>query len=159
MTVVLLAGLYLALDRWSLGDPWISATFAILFVLFGARRRGARAGRPAPRRARRARRGGGSRAPTTSASAARRTLFGGLALLLVVVAIFLMVAKPGAVTRAARRQDSARGGRTPRHGLIEPRTAGSMTSPPETTVAWEGDRASGTVAAARRAGSLPSRSH
>ena len=35
MTVVLLAGLYLALDRWSLGDPWISATFAILFVLFG----------------------------------------------------------------------------------------------------------------------------
>ena len=35
MVVVLLAGLYLALDRWSLGDPWISATFAILFVLFG----------------------------------------------------------------------------------------------------------------------------
>ncbi|HEV3484817.1 MAG TPA: hypothetical protein VG106_05375, partial [Vicinamibacterales bacterium] len=35
MIVVLLAGLYLALDRWSLGDPWISATFAILFVLFG----------------------------------------------------------------------------------------------------------------------------
>src|SRR5436853_7631667 len=35
MVVVLLAGLYLALDRWSLGDPWISATFAILFILFG----------------------------------------------------------------------------------------------------------------------------
>jgi uncharacterized membrane protein len=35
MVVVLLAGLYLALDRFSLGDPWISATFAILVVLFG----------------------------------------------------------------------------------------------------------------------------
>ena len=35
MTVVLIAGLYLALDRWSLGDPWIGATLAILFVLFG----------------------------------------------------------------------------------------------------------------------------
>ena len=34
MVVVLLAGLYLALDRYSLGDPWISATLAILFVLF-----------------------------------------------------------------------------------------------------------------------------
>ena len=62
MTVVLLAGLYLALDRWSLGDPWISATFAILIVLFGAHRRGAHAGRRAPRAARRARREGGRRA-------------------------------------------------------------------------------------------------
>src|SRR5687767_13137887 len=34
MTVVLLAGLYLTLDRWSLGDVWISATFAILIMLF-----------------------------------------------------------------------------------------------------------------------------
>ncbi|HVF80009.1 MAG TPA: DUF2269 family protein, partial [Solirubrobacteraceae bacterium] len=31
MVVVLLAGLYLAFqDPWSLGDPWISATLAIL---------------------------------------------------------------------------------------------------------------------------------
>jgi uncharacterized membrane protein len=35
MVVVLAAGLYLALDRYSLGDPWISATFTILIVLFG----------------------------------------------------------------------------------------------------------------------------
>ncbi len=33
MVVVLLAGLYLALDRWSLGDPWISATFAIFLMV------------------------------------------------------------------------------------------------------------------------------
>ncbi|HWC26195.1 MAG TPA: DUF2269 family protein [Solirubrobacteraceae bacterium] len=35
MTVVLLAGLYLTFDRWSFEEPWISATVAILFVLFG----------------------------------------------------------------------------------------------------------------------------
>ncbi len=34
MTVVLLAGLYLTLDRWSFDEPWISATLAILFILF-----------------------------------------------------------------------------------------------------------------------------
>ena len=97
MVVVLLAGLYLTIDRWSLGDPWISATFAILFVLFGL------TGAvliPADRRlAELAERDAGAGgAPSAEYEAARRRAdaFGGLALLLVVVAIFLMVAKPGA---------------------------------------------------------------
>jgi len=34
MVVVLAAGLYPALDRWELGDGWISATLVILIVLF-----------------------------------------------------------------------------------------------------------------------------
>lgn len=97
MTVVLLAGLYLAIDRWSLGDPWIGATFAILFVLFGL------TGAvliPADRRlAQLAERDAASGAgPGADYEGERRKAdaFGGLALLLVVVAIFLMVAKPGA---------------------------------------------------------------
>lgn len=97
MTVVLLAGLYLALDRWSLGDPWISATLAILFVLFGLN--GA-ALSPADERlaelAERDRDAGGAASPEYEREARRAALFGGLALVLVVVAIFLMVAKPGA---------------------------------------------------------------
>ena len=95
MTVVLLAGLYLALDRWSLGDPWISATFAILFVLFGLD--GAvlvptdlRLAELAERDRRR------RRGEEYEREARKADIFGGLALLLVVVAIFLMVAKPGA---------------------------------------------------------------
>ncbi|MGH2943604.1 MAG: DUF2269 family protein [Solirubrobacteraceae bacterium] len=97
MTVVLLAGLYLALDRFSLGDPWISATFAILFVLFGLT--GAVLTPADKRLAQLAERdlsaGGG---PSADYERERRKadLFGSLALLLVVVAIFLMVAKPGA---------------------------------------------------------------
>jgi uncharacterized membrane protein len=97
MVVVLLAGLYLALDRWSLGDPWISATFAILFVLFGLT---GGVLTPADRRlAELAERDAGAGgAPSAEYEDARRRAdaFGGLALLLVVVAIFLMVAKPGA---------------------------------------------------------------
>lgn len=97
MVVVLLAGLYLALDRWSLGDGWISATFAILIVLFGL------VGavltptdkRLAELAERDARAGGG---PSEDYLRASRTaaLVGSLALALVVVAIFLMSAKPGA---------------------------------------------------------------
>ena len=97
MTVVLLAGLYLAIDRWSLGDPWISATLAILFVLFGLT--GAVLTPADKRLAQLAERDAGSGAgPSAEYDAARRRAdaFGGLALLLVVVAIFLMVAKPGA---------------------------------------------------------------
>lgn len=97
MVVVLLAGLYLALDRWSLGDGWIGATFAILIVLFslvGAvltptdRRLAELAERDAA--------AGG--APSEEYLRASRTaaLVGSLALALVVVAIFLMSAKPGA---------------------------------------------------------------
>ena len=96
MTVVLLAGLYLALDRWSLGDPWISATFAILIVLFGL------AGAvltPGDRRlaelAERAAHAGQGPSAEYARAANRINALGGLALLLVIAAIFLMVAKPG----------------------------------------------------------------
>src|SRR5688572_28294746 len=96
MVVVLLAGLYLALDRWSLGDPWIGATFAILFVLFGL------VGgvlTPADKRlAELAERDAASGAgPSADYLAEQRKadLFGSLALLLVVVAIVLMTVKPG----------------------------------------------------------------
>jgi uncharacterized membrane protein len=97
MTVVLLAGLYLALDRWSLGDPWISATFAILFVLFGLN--GAVLVPTDVRLAELAERdraAGGALSADYEREARKAALFGGLALALVVVAIFLMVAKPGA---------------------------------------------------------------
>lgn len=96
MTVVLLAGLYLALDRWSLGDPWISATFAILIVLFGLT--GAVLTPGDERLAELAERdanAGGAPSAEYEAAAQRANAFGGLALLLVIVAIFLMVAKPG----------------------------------------------------------------
>ena len=93
MTVVLLAGLYLALDRWSLGDPWISATFAILFVLFGLQ--GAVLS-PADARLAELAEHGGAASPDYERESRKADMFGGLALLLVVVAIFLMVAKPGA---------------------------------------------------------------
>jgi uncharacterized membrane protein len=96
MTVVLLAGLYLALDRWSLGDPWISATFAILIVLFGL------TGAiliPADKRLAELAdddltAGTGPSADYVALSR-RADLVGSVALLLVVVAIFLMTAKPG----------------------------------------------------------------
>ncbi len=92
MTVVLIAGLYLALDRWSLGDPWISATFAILFVLFGLT-----GGVLVPADLRLAELAERDGAGSADYERERRKadMFGGLALLLVVVAIFLMVAKPG----------------------------------------------------------------
>src|SRR3954454_14816697 len=91
MVVVLAAGLYLALDRWSLGDGWISATFTILIVLFGL------VGAvltPTEKRlvelAEADRRSGGAPSEAYAAQARKYTTFGGLALLLVVVAIFLM---------------------------------------------------------------------
>ncbi len=97
MTVVLLAGLYLALDRYSLGDPWISATFAILIVLF------ALVGAvltPLDKRlleiALRDQRAGTGPSDDYRAAEGRAALFGSIALLLVIVSIFLMTAKPGA---------------------------------------------------------------
>jgi uncharacterized membrane protein len=97
MVVVLVAGLYLALDRWSLGDPWISATFAILFVLF-ALMGGVLT--PADQRlvtlAQRDAKTGGEPSADYERERRRADSFGGLTLLLVIVAIFLMVAKPGA---------------------------------------------------------------
>jgi uncharacterized membrane protein len=97
MTVVLLAGLYLATDRWSLGDPWISATFAILIVLFALT--GAVLTPADVRLAQLAERdanAGSGPSPDYERERRRTDRFGGLALLLVVVAIFLMTAKPGA---------------------------------------------------------------
>jgi uncharacterized membrane protein len=97
MVVVLLAGLYMATQApWSLGDPWIIATLAILFVLFGLM---GGVLTPADRRlAQLAERGGDHDGPSAEYERERRRadLFGGLVLLLVIVAIFLMVAKPGA---------------------------------------------------------------
>lgn len=97
MVVVLAAGLYLALDRWSLGDPWISATFTILIVIFGL------VGAvltPTERRlaelAEADRRSGGKPSEAYEAQARRYATFGGLATLLIVVALFLMTVKPGA---------------------------------------------------------------
>ena len=96
MTIVLLAGLYLALDRWSLGDPWISATFAILIILFGLT--GAVLV-PTDKRlaelAERDAKAGGQPSADYVAEQRKADIVGSIALLLVVVAIFLMTAKPG----------------------------------------------------------------
>jgi uncharacterized membrane protein len=97
MVVVLLAGLYLALDRYSLGDPWISATFAILIVLFALV--GAILVPTDVRLAELAERdikAGASMSAEYNAEARKAALFGSISLLLVIVAIFLMAAKPGA---------------------------------------------------------------
>ena len=97
MVVVLLAGLYLALDRFSLGDPWISATFAILFVIFGL------VGAvltPTDKKlvelAERDAGTGGGPSDEYLAQSRKADAFGSLALLLVLVAIVLMTTKPGA---------------------------------------------------------------
>ena len=92
MTVVLLAGLYLTLDRWSFDEPWISATLAILFILFALG--GAVFAPTDVRLAELAERGETDSAEYAS-EARKAQLFGMLSLLLVTVAIFLMVAKPG----------------------------------------------------------------
>jgi uncharacterized membrane protein len=96
MTVVLVAGVYLALDRYSLGDPWIGATFAILIVLFALT--GAVLVPTDKRLAELAERdlaAGGEPSADYLAQSRKADLFGSIALLLVVVAIFLMTAKPG----------------------------------------------------------------
>jgi uncharacterized membrane protein len=97
MVVVLAAGLYLALDRYDLGKPWISATFAILIVMFGL------AGAvftPAEKRcaqlAERDRNAGGAPSAEYESAARKITIFGTVWYLLVIAAIFLMTAKPGA---------------------------------------------------------------
>jgi uncharacterized membrane protein len=97
MVVVLAAGLYLALDRYSLGDPWISSTFTILIVLFGLV--GAVITPTEKRCAELAeadRRSGGRPSEAYQAQARKLAIFGGLVLALIVVAIFLMTVKPGA---------------------------------------------------------------
>lgn len=97
MVVVLAAGLYLALDRWELGDGWISATLAILIVLFGLvgavftpleKRLAQLAARDAQ--------AAGVRSAEYEREAKKLAMFGSLAGLLILVAIFLMTVKPGA---------------------------------------------------------------
>jgi uncharacterized membrane protein len=97
MVVVLAAGLYLALDRWSLGDPWISSTLTILIVIFGLV--GAVLTPTEKRLAELAeadRQAGGGPSEAYEAQARKHATFGGFSLLLIVVAIFLMTVKPGA---------------------------------------------------------------
>lgn len=96
MVVILAAGLYLASDRWSLSDGWISATFAILVVLFGL------AGAvytPLEKRllalAERDLRAGGPPSAEYEREARKLSLFGGLGYVLIIAAVFLMTAKPG----------------------------------------------------------------
>ncbi|MEA2231935.1 MAG: hypothetical protein QOD83_1751 [Solirubrobacteraceae bacterium] len=96
MVVVLLAGLYLALDRYDLGKPWISAAFAILIVMFGL------AGAvftPSEKNlvvlAERDRQSGNGPSPEYEAQARRLAIFGSVWLLLVIAAIFVMTVKPG----------------------------------------------------------------
>jgi uncharacterized membrane protein len=97
MVVVLAAGLYLALDRWDLGDGWISVTLVILLVLFGLvggvftpleKRLAQLAARDAQ--------AGGTRSAEYELQARKLALFGAVAGLLIIVAIFLMTVKPGA---------------------------------------------------------------
>jgi uncharacterized membrane protein len=97
MVVVLAAGLYLTVDRYSLGDPWISAAFAVLIVLFGL------AGAvftPTEKRcaqlAERDHNAGGAPSTEYAAQARKLMIAGSVWYLLVIVAIFLMTAKPGA---------------------------------------------------------------
>lgn len=98
--VVLIAGIYMATDRWGdLSSGWWSGAFAILVVILGiehaimiplARRLRDRAALDAQ-----------SSGDTITLSAEyerlarQRMLFGGVVSLLVVVAVFLMVVKPG----------------------------------------------------------------
>ncbi len=95
MVVVLVAGLYLALDRWELSDPWISATFAILIVLFGMV--GA-VFAPAERRMAELTERDGAGAPSEEYQrlVRRMNVAGPLAGVLILTAVFLMTAKPGA---------------------------------------------------------------
>lgn len=99
--LVLIAGVYMAADRWSdLSGGWWSGAFAILVVIVGidhavliplAKRMRDRAALDAQ--------GGSGGTVTLSAEyeqlARQRAIFGGAVSLLVVVAVFLMVVKPG----------------------------------------------------------------
>lgn len=97
MTVVLLTGLYLVFRSdgpYGIDEPWVSATFAILFVLFGLT--GAVLTPLDRQLAALAERDGANLGDDYRSAERKAAIFGSLALLLVVVAIFLMVAKPGA---------------------------------------------------------------
>lgn len=96
--LVLIAGVYMASDRWSdLSSGWWSGAFAILVVILGidhavlvplSRRLRDRAALDAQ--------GGGALSAEYEQLARQRMIFGAVVSLLVVVAVFLMVVKPGA---------------------------------------------------------------
>jgi hypothetical protein len=101
-TLVLIAGVYMAADRWSdLSSGWWSGAFAILVLIVGldhavmiplAKRMRDRAALDAQGS------GGGATVALSdeyARLARQRVIFGGTVSLLVVVAVFLMVVKPG----------------------------------------------------------------
>lgn len=100
LLVILVAGIYLATDGdrgYGLGDPWISAAFAILIVIGGL------AGAviaPTEKKllalAQRELKQGQRPSEAYEREATKLARFSGLASLLIVVALFLMVTKPGA---------------------------------------------------------------
>jgi uncharacterized membrane protein len=99
LVIILVTGLYQVSDGgFSMGDPWISASFAILIVLGGLihgffipmdRRLGALATQELAA-------GAAELSPEYQAGSKRSGMVGGLAGVLILLAIFLMVAKPGA---------------------------------------------------------------
>ena len=101
LVVVLATGIYQTIDgNWDFGDPWISATLAIVLILGGL------IGAyliPADRRllamAERELAAAGDAEPAMSEDYQRRAratgIAGAVAGVLVVVAVFLMVTKPG----------------------------------------------------------------
>ena len=100
LLVILVAGIYLATDDergYSLGDPWISAAFAIVIVLGGLA--GAVFG-PTEKKllalAQRELKQGQKPSAAYEREAIKLARFGALGSLLIVVALFLMVTKPGA---------------------------------------------------------------
>jgi uncharacterized membrane protein len=96
MVLVLLAGIYLAVDRDLFSKLWVSIPLVILFVLFGLT---GGVLTPTDRKlaelAERDLEAGGGPSAEYAEQTNRANLFGAFALALVVVAIFFMTVKPG----------------------------------------------------------------
>jgi uncharacterized membrane protein len=95
--LIIATGIYQTLDRWSFGDAWISATFAIVIAL------GVLNGvyfmptdRKLAAQARREVADGGGVSDDYHRQAQREALIGTVASVLVLAAVFLMITKPGA---------------------------------------------------------------
>jgi uncharacterized membrane protein len=96
MTVALLAGLYLVIDGpYGFDEPWISATFVILFILFGLTGALTSIDKRLAELAQRDLGAGGGPSDDYRSEERKTAILGTLAWLLVIVAIFLMTAKPG----------------------------------------------------------------